>query len=238
MASMVAALAETLLPASCAVCCRPLAWSGSRAGVCGGCWSSVAAHPRRGCPTCGDPEAGADEPCLDCRTAPPPWQAAASFGPYEDVLRDLVVLFKERRVDELAAPLADLAAAAARAAGWPAADALVPVPTAWTRRLRRGFDHTALLARHVGARLGVPMRRVLRRRGTAQQVGRTRAQRLRLAAAAFPAVAAVAGSVILIDDVFTTGGTAHACAASLRRAGARELRVLTLARTPRPGRIP
>jgi len=238
MASMVAALAETLLPASCAVCHRPLAWSGSRAGVCGGCWSAVAAHTYPGCPVCGDPEAGADGPCLDCRTVPPAWQAAASFGPYQDVLRDLVVLFKERGVDELAAPFADLAAGAARAAGWPAPDALVPVPTAWTRRLRRGFDHTALFARHLADRLGAPSRRVLRRRGTGRQVGRTRAQRLRLTAAQFPVAAGVTGRVILIDDVFTTGGTAAACAASLRRAGAREVRVLTLARTPQTGRMP
>jgi ComF family protein len=238
MASMVAALAETLLPASCAVCRLPLAWTGSRAGVCGDCWSAVAPHAGAGCPTCGDPEAAGDEPCLDCLAAPPPWHAAASHGPYEGVLRDLVVLFKERGVDELAAPLAALAVAAARCAGWPAADAVVPVPTAWTRRWRRGFDHTALLARQVARLLGVPVRHALRRRGSGRQVGRTRAQRLRLTAARFPAVGRVSGRVIVVDDVFTTGGTARACATSLGRAGALEVRVLTLARTPQPGRMP
>jgi ComF family protein len=153
-------------------------------------------------------------------------------------LRELVVLFKERGVDELAAPLAALAAAAARCAGWPPADAVVPVPTVWTRRLRRGFDHTALLARHVARLLGAPVRRALRRRGSGSQVGRTRTQRLRLTAVQFPAVGPVGGRVILVDDVFTTGGTVRACATSLRRAGAREVRVLTLARTPQAGRMP
>jgi ComF family protein len=238
MASMVAALAETLLPARCAVCRLPLAWAGSRAGVCGGCWSAVTPHAGAGCPTCGNPEAAGDEPCLDCRTAPPPWHGAASHGPYEGVMRDLVVLFKERGVDELAGPLAELAAAAVRGAGWPAADTIVPVPTAWLRRWRRGFDHTALLARQVGHLLGVPVRHALRRRGFARQVGRTRAQRLRLTAARFPAVGRVGGRLMLVDDVLTTGGTARACATSLRRAGALEVRVLTLARTPQPGRMP
>jgi ComF family protein len=238
MASMVAALAETLLPASCAVCRLPLEWAGSRSGVCGRCWSAVLPHPGPGCPTCGDPVAAADEPCLECRTAPPPWHAAVSHGPYEGVLRDLVVLFKERGIDELAAPLAALAAAAARGAGWPPADAVVPVPTAWTRRWRRGFDHTALLARQVARILGVPARHALRRRGSGRQVGRTRAERLRLTPAQFPAVGPIGGRLIVVDDVLTTGGTARACAAALRRAGAAEVRVLTLARTPQSGRMP
>ena len=238
MAKLAEALALTFLPSTCAICRGALAWSGSRAGVCPACWEGIARHAGPLCPVCGSPEVGTPEPCLACRTAPPPWRAAASVGPYEGTLRELVLLLKAHGRDEIARPAGALLAGAFRRAGWSRPAAVVSVPMTWTRRLRRGYDQAELLGRAVARELERPFVRALRRRGRGAQVGRSRAERLRLPAATFRPRHRLAGSVLLVDDVFTTGATAAACAKALCAAGADEIRVLTFARTPRPGRVP
>jgi len=238
MANFAEALALTFLPATCAICRAALPWGGSRAGICAGCWETLPLHRGPHCPVCGDPEAATGGPCLACRTDPPPWRAAATLGPYEGTLRDLVLLFKNRGRDELAAPLARLLARTARDAGWESPAAVVPVPMTWLRRIRRGYDQAGLLGRRVARELGVPFSHALRRRaGGAPQVGRSRSERLRLTASAFAARRPVAGRVVLVDDVITTGATAAGCARALARAGADEIYVLAIARTAQPGRI-
>ena len=206
--------------------------------MCPACWDGARAHAGSLCPSCGAPEVADEGACLACRNAPPPWAAAASFGPYAGTLRELILLFKRRGRDELAAPLAALMIGAFGRAAWPTPDAVVAVPMTWARRLRRGYNQAELLAHEVARTLGSGRVRALRRRGGGTQVGTARRERLRLAASAFPVRRAVHGRVVLVDDVLTTGATAAACTRALRRAGADEVFVLTIARTPQPGRIP
>jgi ComF family protein len=114
-------------------------------------------------------------------------------------------------------------------------DLLVPVPLHPRRLRERGFNQSALLAAELGRRTARPMLAdaLVRRRDTAPQAGLTAAARRRNVRDAF-AVArrgSVAGRVVtLVDDVFTTGATALACARVLRGAGAREVRLVTIAR--------
>ncbi|NWF99772.1 MAG: ComF family protein [Thermoanaerobaculaceae bacterium] len=237
MASLAGALVTTFLPSRCQLCGLSLPYRGSRAGICAACWQGVAPHPRAGCGRCGDPEAEL-APCLSCRTDPPPFAAASSYGPYEGALRSLVLLLKHRHRDELAAPLGDLLYQAWERTGWPAPAAVVPVPAAWHRVLLRGFNQSALLARELATKLRVPLLLALRRRGAGHQVGLTRSARLRLAPTAFSARRPVTGRILLVDDVFTTGATATRCTRALLAAGAEEVSVLTLARTPNARRIP
>jgi ComF family protein len=206
--------------------------------VCPVCWAQVTPHAGGLCPTCGEAGVADAAPCLSCRATPPLWQAATSYGPYVGVLRDLVVSFKNGRRDELAVPLAELLLAAWRRSGWPRPDCVAPVPmTAW-RRLRRGFNQSELLARRLAGALGTGFVHALRRSGGQAQFGRTRAQRLSLPASTFTPRGPLAGEVLLVDDVLTTGATATACATALLRSGASAVRVITVARTLRPGRIP
>ena len=238
MASLAEALAATFLPARCATCTGVLPWRGSRAGVCAVCWSQVAPHADRLCPTCGEGDVADYGPCLGCRAQPPVWRAATSYGPYLGVLRDLVVSLKSGRRDELAAPLGEFLLAAWQRAGWPRPDCVVPVPmTAW-RRLRRGFNQSELLARRLAIALGTESAHALRRTGGQAQFGRTRAQRLALPTSAFTPRKLLAGEVLLVVDVLATGATAAACVTALLRSGASAVRVITVARTLRPGRIP
>jgi ComF family protein len=113
----------------------------------------------------------------------------------------------------------------------------VPVPLHWQRRWARGFNQSELLARGIARRCGVLMVRALRRtRCTATQTGLSHTGRRQNVTGAFQVrrPRAVAGKrVLLIDDVMTTGSTAAACAAALRRAGASRIMVLTAARADR-----
>jgi ComF family protein len=116
-------------------------------------------------------------------------------------------------------------------------DLIVPVPLHWRRRWERGFNQSELLAKAVARRYAVPVGRPLRRRrATAAQAGLTHAQRRSNVSGVFlaPRPEKVAGRrILLIDDVMTTGATGAACAAALKRAGARYVALLTLARVDR-----
>lgn len=151
------------------------------------------------------------------------------------IARATILLAKHGRRASLVRHLADLLADEAPRylpiQDW---DALVPVPLHWWRQWRRGFNQAELLARVVGRRYELPvLGRVLRRvRATPPQQGdpETRRQNVR-EAFHVRAPARVAGKrLLLVDDVFTTGATANACARALLRAGAADVGVLTLAR--------
>jgi ComF family protein len=116
-------------------------------------------------------------------------------------------------------------------------DAVVPVPLHWRKKWSRGFNQSELLARHMAGRRKLPLLNALRRRKTtAAQAGLSSAGRRRNVAGAFVArkAANVSGKrILLIDDVMTTGATASACATALKRAGAKSVSLLTLARVDR-----
>jgi predicted amidophosphoribosyltransferase len=116
----------------------------------------------------------------------------------------------------------------------PRAAALTFVPPDEERRLKRGFHPSERLARGLGRRWGLPVARILRRTGPSRrQRGLTLVQRRRNVRAAFRPIAAAPRTVVLVDDVYTSGATAAAAASALRKAGARRVDVVTFARAVR-----
>jgi competence protein ComFC len=173
--------------------------------------------------------------CALCRLGVRGFDAAYSFGFYEDELRQLIHLFKYARVRTLSKPLGRLLALALPRDS--AFDAIVPMPLHWRKRWQRGFNQAALLAREISRRTHIPVHNALwRARNTAAQAGLTNAKRRKNVSGAFRAKKSAAlgnKSILLIDDVMTTGATAAACARALKMAGAAQVTLLTLARADR-----
>jgi predicted amidophosphoribosyltransferase len=152
---------------------------------------------------------------------------AWSSAPHEGVARDLVASLKFRRLLPVAGLMADRIATLCPPQAL--SGCLVPVPTAPLRRMSRGFDPAAEIAATLSLGTGLELSPCLRRRGTGRQVGRRRSQRLG-SPPRITAVAPVPRSVLLVDDVLTTGSTLAACARALRDAGAVRVAAVTFTR--------
>ncbi|OFV98611.1 MAG: hypothetical protein A3H28_06065 [Acidobacteria bacterium RIFCSPLOWO2_02_FULL_61_28] len=163
------------------------------------------------------------------------FEQARSFGAYEGTLQSLIQRLKYDGYRPLAKPLGRFLAEAARRLEEQSFDLLIPVPLHPRRQRQRGFNQAALLAAEVSKFLNIPSgaKDCVRVRDTRPQTGLRAAERRKNVAGAFdvPEPERVRGRrVLLIDDVLTTGATAHACAQALRKAGARGVWVGTLAR--------
>jgi ComF family protein len=185
--------------------------------------------------------------CVAAVAPAPAWSAGLAplaglwvAGLYEDPLRLAIQTLKYEGKRQVAGPLGRLLAATYRQQMQGHArlrfDAIVPVPLHPRRQAERGYNQATLLARGLARSVGLPLREDIlwRWRHTPQQVGLDAARRRANVAGAFacaPEPPLVAGkTLLLVDDVCTTGATLAACAETLRAAGAREVWGLTLAR--------
>ena len=240
---VLAACLNLVYPTPCQICRHPLGLDRVSA-LCGRCWGDLERMPAVGCARCGWPFPGAagsrgtETPlCQRCRETRDHFRLARAALRYRDegIARSAILLVKHgghlALLQRLAGLLAEEAPHYLSLEEW---DGLVPVPLHWVRRWRRGFNQAAVLARVVGRRHGIPvLGRALRRvRATPRQHGDFEARRKNIRDAFTAAAGAgIAGRrLLLVDDVFTTGATADACARVLRRAGAADVGVLTLAR--------
>jgi ComF family protein len=224
----------------CAVC---RGWT--EGSLCSTCAATYAA-PRPRCARCGLGLPQALPACGECLRAPPPFSGLVAWADYGFPWDQLLARFKYQGQVELAAALAESLAQAVRAElaptpeRWP--QLVLPVPLNPQRLRARGYNQAWELARRVAARLALPAEATLlqRLRDTGHQTQLTRAQRENNLRHAFWVDPREAGRLAgrrlaLVDDVLTTGATAAAATQALLAAGAAEVQVWVLARTPAPG---
>ena len=224
-----AAVLDALLPPACPCCREP------GAGLCDVCGRALARRPGDGCRRCGEVVA----PDGRCRSDHASLRGLARLiAPlrFAGTGGRLVRRFKLDGDAEAGRLLAIEMAAALRAAAIAPRALLVPVPLHRLRRRRRGFDQAAWLASRIARRLGHRDGRhvLVRVRATLPQGDvrvMSRTENLRGAFVLRDPSRVAGRSVVLVDDVFTTGATARACAALVRSAGARTVAILAACRS-------
>jgi ComF family protein len=236
------AFTALIAPNSCASC-RASVKKAEAGKLCGICTSAVARLPASICACCGLPidelsYRGPDSVCPDC-TGGRGFDRARAFGLFDGLLRDLIRRLKYQGDKQLAEPLGQLLLEVGNAEFLLGDyDAIVPVPLHRERFTERGFNQTFLLARPIAREARLPVVTALERRVSATaQVGLQGAARRANVKDAFSVHPRKASEVtrrriLLIDDVITTGATADECARALKKAGAKEVDVLAVARTP------
>ena len=232
------ALLDTLFPPLCHVC-RTFVPGREEIHLCPGCRERIALIRSPLCPICGLPfatEGGLDHPCGPCITGRRPFSRARAAARFEGPVQELIHRFKYRNKVHLARPLGLLTAQAL--AGFPpagGADLIVPVPLHRKRLRERGFNQAQLLGRVLAKqwRINLSVHNLRRVRWTEPQIGLCAAEREQNVRGAFRVAepARYEGRrLLLVDDVYTTGSTVGECARTLKRAGAEEVLVITVAR--------
>jgi ComF family protein len=213
---------DVLLPPTC-VACGSSGWP-----LCGPCTDGVGVITPPWCQRCGRPW---EEPLPSCPDCPSPVIeiARAPFlyeGPVARTIRGMKYSGWHALGTHLAGAMADVAGDLLPT------DSVTWVPLSRRRLRRRGFDQAEVLARALEKALAVPVHRLLvRRRDTRAQARKGGAERRRALEGVFEPAEGARGTILLVDDVLTTGATASACARALMRGGAARVFVLTAARS-------
>jgi competence protein ComFC len=216
---------QIVLPDVCAGCGVAGAW------ICDDCYlDALPINLRTCCQQCGSPASDGPVSCPRCQGWPPVDFLVRSAFEFSGPVRQSILRMKYRgeyaRSVWHGGHLGDLLTQT----GWDV-DIILPVPLHRSRVRSRGYNQSEKLARDVGKRLGLRVADSLsRQRNTLSQTTLSRDQRAANVAGAFTCLPEVAGlSVLLIDDVMTTGSTLLECAFACDLAGASEFRALTVA---------
>lgn len=218
------AVLDLIYPRECAVCSGALAAGGATA-FCDACDSRLEWGRPPFCPRCGAGGWGGD--CAECRGKELHFTGATALGRYEGALRETILRLKFRGSRHLADDFGRrLAGRLGRRF-----DGVAPVPMSRWKLLVRGYNAADLLAERVARHSGLPyLAGLLRKvRRTRPQADLSLEERLTNPRGAYRA-RRIRGSILLVDDVLTTGATANACAEALRQAGASDVHLAVLAR--------
>ncbi len=231
-------LAELLIFPSFCQLCFSLLESPQEKIVCQACWEQVRAQRRSHCLCCGRFFQGAGEPhfCPDCLKTRPPFSLHRSASKYEEKVKDIILLFKYHQYKVLGEKLARFAYRVLKVEEglWQKVDAFIPVPLHPKRRRQRGFNQALVIAEELEKIIGIKVGRgiLLKIKNVPAQTSLEAEDREKNVIGAFRVAHEdqVKGKrLLLIDDVYTTGATIRECSRVLKRAGAKEVKAITLA---------
>jgi predicted amidophosphoribosyltransferase len=197
---------DLLLPRRCVVC------GAAKTLCCDGCRRALPLLVPPLCGRCGAPTAWAVARCRECGGRRLAFASARAAVPYDETVRRFVRLWKERGLRSLAETAALVVA---ERLPRPEAEVIAFVPADPARRRSRGYHPAEQLARALAAAWQLPCEPLLARRSGVRQRGLSREARGRNVVHAFAARSRPGGRIALVDDVYTTGATAHAAAAAL-----------------------
>lgn len=226
-----------VFPSFCRICHSLLEKAGERL-VCRECWSRLTPQRSPFCICCGRFFEGAIEShvCSTCVEHPPAFSRHRSACRYRGTAKELIRLLKYQRLKVLGRDLGAFLFQSLQeeTSLWWRADVLVPVPLHPKRKKERGFNQAEILAREMGRLSGIEVCKDLLRKSQESRPqtslsGTERRSNLQGAFSVNKGRRAKGKTVILVDDVFTTGTTLEECSRALLRAGADEVRAATMA---------
>jgi competence protein ComFC len=220
-----------VLPSWCVVCAEELPWSDRVASCCRHCWDALPRIRAGQCRSCGmvwSGETGGDS-CIDCQLDPLPVEWTSAWGHYRAGIERLLHAFKFEHHEFLAAALSELLEDALRDRDF---DAIVAVPMHRSKERRRGYNQARLLAESLARRIGVQCEPKLLVKTVERRTQSTlpRSERAANVRRAFQAANVTDRSILIVDDISTTGETFRACAAELMRAGAKRVCAVAVAK--------
>ena len=225
-------------PSFCRLCSTLLESPQERV-ICRSCLKSIIPHKSSYCLCCGRFFEGYAEPhlCQDCLKNSPPFSFHRSCSQYKGRLKDIILLYKYRHFRVLGEDLAHLIH---RSLGreerlWWEVEAVIPVPLHPKKKRKRGFNQAQVIAKCLAELMGIELveKRLIKTRNTLPQTSLELEDRKKNVLGAFRVVNGekIKGKVVLlVDDVYTTGATIRECSYTLREAGVKEVRAVTLAR--------
>lgn len=235
IASLAKNFINLIYPLHCASCKKPLDPENGSA-VCGNCISLIKRNPAPYCIYCGRPQDTAGCVCDDCLKDKPAFSMAYSACLYEGNLKELIHQFKYSGKLALSGDLSNLISDFLydNPDILEGADIITFVPIAAGHMVKRGFNQSKVLAKHISDSYGIPMIDCIEKIiYTKSQNSLSREERLSNLKGAFRTRGRTILNglkVLIIDDVMTTGATLNECAKVLLSAGAADVRCLTLAR--------
>jgi ComF family protein len=232
-------LLNLVFPPVCPVCQTPLNGKGADLPLCPTCRTAIKPIQPPYCPRCGLPVPSGDGEgyvCGPCLQEKKYFEVHRSSGLYEGALKEAIHTFKYRGVFSFVRFFGDLLQPTLQTLSrdYPV-DVMIPVPLHIRRLRERGFNQALLLVKELSKRIGIPYEgsALKKIKDTPVQISLKKRERRKNLTGAFQVTdteALKGKSVVLVDDVYTTGATVNECSRTLLKAGAERVAVLTVAR--------
>lgn len=226
-----AALTLNLLYPSICPLCKKHSDSSEHSPICKNCWDGIKQYSGPACSICATPLVSKYATiCESCINNSPKFSRVLNYGLYSGALAEAIHRMKFYGIRRLAKPLTRLLLDLQI----PKHDGVLPVPLSKKGLISRGFNQSLLISKMLSKELGILLftNTLLKIKDTLPQIGLNAKQRMKNIKGAFAVSSNIKGlKLLLVDDVMTTGATARECSKALINAGAKEVIVITLARS-------